>query len=253
MPASNPLYPPLPHFFSGYTLSVVYESDPEIIRELLPEPLEPDPRNLVVLNVEDWRWTMPVGPLMESGVWILAKYKNIHGSYLPFMYEDSDGALAAGREMFGYPKKFAKVSLTFGGQRIGSGEQVNDLGGAREMMTGVVNRCGINLYRINVALTEKAERTDELLPGISFGEGTINLRIIPNVDNKPLIQDLTFFPHTAEDRKISEAWRGPATISFEESPSDPIYKLKPIRVLGGVYQRVDEMWLRGGKILHKYI
>jgi acetoacetate decarboxylase len=249
MPASNPLYPPLPHFFSGYTLSIVYESDPEVIRDLMPEPLEPDPRNLVVINVQDLRWSS-CGPVSEGGVWILAKYKGLRGAYMPFMYMDSDVALAAGREIFGYPKKFAKISLTFGGRTLGSGERINDVGGAMEILTGVVNRGGTNIYKINAVLTEKA-KTDALIPNFSLGEGSIFLKIIPDVDGKPLVQQLTFLPSATLDKKVYETWRGPATISFEESPSDPIYKLKPIKILGGAYQRV-EFWIRAGKVLYKY-
>jgi len=249
MPASNPLYPPLPHFFSGYTLSIVYESDPKVIRELLPEPLEPDPRNLVVINAQDLRWSY-CGPVSEGGVWLLARYKDIKGAYMPFMYMDSDIALAAGREVLGYPKKFAKISLISGGRALGSTQEIDDVGGAKEILTGTVSRGGINIYKINMALTEKSN-TDELIPGFSLGEGSIFLKIIPDVDGKPLIQQLTFLPSATLDRKVYETWRGPATISFEESPSDPIYRLRPVKILGGAFQRV-EFWIRAGKVLHKY-
>ena len=165
------------------------------------------------------------------------------------MYMDSDTSVAIGRELYGYPKKLAKISLKFGGQALGSAEPIGALGG--ESMIGIVNRGGTNLYKMNVALTEKG-KTDEPLPGVPAGAANhINLRIIPNVDGKPLIQELTLTHFGPEDSKVYEAWRGPATISFEESPSDPIYKLKPVKILGGVFQRAD-IWLRAGQVLYKY-
>ena len=250
MPAANPLYPGPPWFFRGHSLTILYESDPKVLREMLPEPLEPDARNLVTIDAQYMPWSFPLGPCSESGVYIAARYKDKAGSYCPFMFMDSDASIAAGREVYGYPKKLAKISLCFGGHPLNSmTPDIGPVGG--EIMTGVVSRCGISLLKISAALIEKG-RTDEFLPGFPLGGNHINLRVIPNVDGKPLIRQLTLVEYRApEDFKVTEAWRGPATISFEESPSDPVYKLRPVRILGAVYQRC-EITLRAGEVLHTY-
>jgi acetoacetate decarboxylase len=251
--------PPPPYFFKGHTLTIFYESDPKVLREMLPEPLEPAPSNLVTIDAQYLPWSFPCGPCSEGGVYIAARYKDIIADYCPFMFMDSDVGVYGGREIYGYPKEIGNISLTFGGQALEYPmphgfplSSPHSEPGGREIMSGVVSRCGIDLYKINVALVEKGKPDDrEIVPGVPRVPAKhIVLKMIPNVDGKPLIRQLNLVP--LEQGNVLEEWKGPATISFGESPSDPIYKLKPVKVLGGVYQNV-EIWLGTGKILYDYL
>jgi len=254
-----PVYPPTtkpapPYYFKGYTLTIFYEADPKVLREMLPEPLEPAPSNLVTIDAQYLPWSFPCGPCSEGGVYIAAKYKDITADYCPFMFMDSDVGVYGGREIYGYPKEMGNISLTFGGLPLqhGFSSSPHSLPGGKELMTGVVNRCGVDLYKINVALVEKGKLDDsEIVPGVPrLPAKHIVLKMIPNVDGKPLIRQLNLVP--LEQGNVLEEWRGPATISFEESPADPIYKLRPVKILGGVYQHV-EIWLGTGKVIHDYL
>lgn len=48
---------------------------------------------------------------MDAGIMLSVRYKGRVGGYVLYEYEDDDGAMAAGRELWGYPKKFARIEL----------------------------------------------------------------------------------------------------------------------------------------------
>jgi acetoacetate decarboxylase len=47
----------------------------------------------------------------DTGLVIPVEYKGRVGVHVLYEYEDQDYAIAAGREMWGYPKKYAKCNL----------------------------------------------------------------------------------------------------------------------------------------------
>ena len=69
MPLAGPSYPPGPYrFLNREYMVITYETDPEIIREQLPEPLEPLDRPLV-----NYEWILcrirPVSAAIRKAVW----------------------------------------------------------------------------------------------------------------------------------------------------------------------------------------
>src|SRR5882757_6756810 len=98
MPASGPSYPAGPYRFINREFMVItYETDPDIVRAALPEPLEPLQHPLV-----NYEWIkMPdssgFGSYTESGIVIPCRLGSEEVSFVSQMYLDDDPPIAAGR------------------------------------------------------------------------------------------------------------------------------------------------------------
>ena len=112
MPAAGPSYPAGPYRFINREFMVItYESDPEAIREQLPEPLEPLDEPLV-----NYEWIkMPdssgFGSYTETGIVIPCRLGGEEVNFVSQMYLDDDPPISAGREIWGFPKKYAHPKL----------------------------------------------------------------------------------------------------------------------------------------------
>ena len=112
MPAAGPSYPAGPYrFINREYMVITYETDAEIIREQLPEPLEPLDQPLV-----HYEWIrMPdssgFGSYTETGTVIPCRFGREEVNFVSQMYLDDDPPIAAGREIWGFPKKYAHPKL----------------------------------------------------------------------------------------------------------------------------------------------
>src|SRR3990167_2945277 len=111
MPITRPAYPKGPYRFINREFFIItYETDLDILKQVVPEPLEvTEP----VVKFEFIR--MPdstgFGDYTESGQVIPVRYKGKTGGYVHSMYLDDEAPIAAGREIWGFPKKLASPCL----------------------------------------------------------------------------------------------------------------------------------------------
>jgi len=116
IPVHAPLYDPSLTYGSNQceALTVLVESDAATLQELL----EPTPFEFIVpyawIEIVVLREAFGVRPFASGGVIIPAHHppSGLDGGYYAFCYIDTDEGLALGREPFGYPKKYADVTLT---------------------------------------------------------------------------------------------------------------------------------------------
>src|SRR5207253_1858151 len=111
MPLTSPAYPMGPYRFIHREFFIIsYRTDPELLRAVVPEPLEITD---AVVNYEFIR--MPdstgFGDYTESGQVIPVTYQGKPGNYTHAMYLDDHPPLAGGRELWGFPKKLASPTL----------------------------------------------------------------------------------------------------------------------------------------------
>jgi acetoacetate decarboxylase len=112
MPLASPSYPRGPYrFIDREYMIVTYESDPDAIREALPEPLELDGSNCVLYEFIRMPDSAGFGDYTESGVVIPAVLKGEHVNFTAQMYLDDEPPIAGGREIWGFPKKSANPKL----------------------------------------------------------------------------------------------------------------------------------------------
>jgi len=104
------------------------------------------------------------------------KYKDIPGVYVFSIYVDDDVALTAGREIWGIPKKMAKIEL--------SSIQNNKI-------KGKISRKGTILFDVEVEIKKEAPGMDPkaMFEALPF----YNLKLIPDVANntKPALRQIT--------------------------------------------------------------
>src|SRR3954466_16373568 len=112
MPVASPSYPRGPYrFINREYFIITYESDPGAIRAALPEPLEPDGSNTVLYEFIRMPDSAGFGDYTESGIVIPATFRGEPVNFTAQMYLDDEPPIAGGREIWGFPKKYANPTL----------------------------------------------------------------------------------------------------------------------------------------------
>ena len=150
-----------------------------------------------------------------------ATYKGKVENYSVSLMLDNDIAFAAGREIWGSPKKIAEVSL-----------EEKDGG-----LTGTVKRGNRVLVKTSMQIGSLGKSSD------AAGSATYyNLKLVP------------FTPTTLENVELKKVYkdRGQRTLEFAESPADPFQNIPVVEVVDGFYVNsdFDLVW---GKVIHDYL
>ena len=130
-------------FVNREFLVITYETDPDLIRAGLPEPLEPIEQPIVHYEWIKMPDSSGFGSYTESGLVIPARLHGEEVNFVSQMYLDDDPPIAAGREIWGFPKKYAHPKLeivkdTFTGTLEYAGQLVamGTMGYKHESMAG---------------------------------------------------------------------------------------------------------------------
>jgi acetoacetate decarboxylase len=226
-------------FSNAEMLTIVWETKPEIISRLLPEPLKPAKNPLALAFLANYPSTNFSEPYMESALFILADFNNEQGLFCLSMPVTDDTALIGGREYFGYPKKMALVSIN---------KNVSESGGWTE-------RHGIRFMQIKAAMTGKINHPDsmETILGLYKKKADaqaltiFNFKYFPSAEltgfdfNPKLIKEEVLFRH-----KTFEPCEG--EIIFNKSECDPWYEVEVVKVLGAFYTIGDNTMLKGSYV-----
>jgi len=111
MPLASPAYPKGPYRFINREFFIVtYETDMDVLKNVVPEPLEVT-EPIVKFEFIRMPDSTGFGDYTESGQIIPVTYKGKKGGYSHAMYLDDEAPIAAGREIWGFPKKLASPQL----------------------------------------------------------------------------------------------------------------------------------------------
>jgi acetoacetate decarboxylase len=232
MPLTSPAYPPGPYRFANREyLIITYRTDPEKLRAVVPEPLMPDG---AIVKYEFIR--MPdstgFGDYTETGQVIPVLFQGRKGSYSHCMFLNDDPPIAAGRELWGFPKKLADPTL-----RIEIDTLIGTLDyGPVRVATGSM---GYKHKQADVAAAKTALAAPNFL-----------LKIIPHVDGTPRICELV--EYYLEDIAVKGAWSGPAALDLHAHALAPVAELPVLEVLSGIHILAD-LTLGLGKVVHDYL
>ncbi len=209
---------------------VVYETDIENVGRVIPEPLEPRTK-IVIVCVSEFELGATQGSFAEAAIYVQVKFGKTEGDYEPFLYVGSHLPLTGGREIWGYQKKMADISLHH----------------EYEAVRGQVNRLGHQIIKTLVVPEYPATMDD-----VPWSAGGIfSLKYIPGAEEgEPPLRQLIFTEgkFTAQEGKF---FGGRGSIVYERSEIDPTYLLHPKRVISGFFG-VGELFLPLGKIVHRY-
>lgn len=219
MPFKNPAYPKGPYKFHNREYMIItYRTDPDKLRAAIPEPLEMDEP---VVKYEFIR--MPdstgFGDYTESGQVLPVIYKGKKGGYTHRMYLDDHPPIAAGRELWGFPKTLATPRLH---QEIDTLVGTLDYGPVR-VATGTMG------YKYNEADLKVVKEV--------FARPNYLLKIIPHVDGSARICELVEF--FLEDITIKGAWTGPAALSLMPHALAPVADLPVLEVVSAMHVLTD--------------
>ena len=118
------------------TLTILFETKPEDIANVLPPPLEPTGRPFAACGLGEFNSS--VGRWKGGGLFIPARYGDLRGQYVAAMYGDLDSPCFYGRAKVGEPKKLARVVLEMEGDR----------------MRGSLTRHGVTVIEMEARLTQ---------------------------------------------------------------------------------------------------
>ena len=108
MPLTQPAYPPGPYrFVNREYLTITYRTDADKLRAVVPEPLEID-TPLVKFEFIRMPDSTGFGDYTEAGQVIPVSFRGRKGGYTHGMFLNDHPPIAAGRELWGFPKKLAQ-------------------------------------------------------------------------------------------------------------------------------------------------
>jgi acetoacetate decarboxylase len=253
MPLGASLYPPPPYEFrDAEQISLCFEADGAAVSALLPRGLvidgvDGDPsRAYCEMRVCLYHWSA-FGPFRET--YILVRVCG-HGDrpyyFLPLIFTDNEAPLAAGRELWGYPKKLARMTWDWGGAAKG--------GAMGEQMIFSVNRPASTPLFTAVFTPERQADTSE-----RHGLPVVSHRYLPPSDasRAPAANELIELAspkHLQRDAAGNlKLWAGRGSITFHStSELDPWHLFTPTLMKTSFWQ-ISDFNLPYGRVIHDYL
>ena len=234
-PWDAPLVPEFPFTFRNVeVMTLAYRTRLDAVRALLPPPLEPtnDWVLIHIYNMNDVEW---LGSYQECNVMIGARLgEKASRGYSPYIFLNSYVGLAHGREVHGQPKKFGDPRLET----------------RKDLLVGTLNRNGIDVITGTMAYKQQRGTLDELKKTTYDFSVNLNYKVIPHIDGRPAIRQLT--SRKLADVKVQECWAGPCTVELRANAQAPVYKL-PVLETGTGYHWYADFTLVKGEVLHDYM
>ena len=232
MPLTSPAYPIGPYrFYHREFLVIGYRTDPQKLRELVPEPLQVT-EPLVKFEFIRMPDSTGFGDYSESGQVIPVSFQGRKGSYIHCMFLDDHPPIAGGRELWGFPKKLAKPTLR------------DEL----DTLVGTLNYGSVRIASGTMGYKHKS--ADLAAVKASLLTPTFLLKIIPHVDGTPRICELV--EYMLEDVDLKGAWTGPAALTLFSHALAPLAELPVLEVVSGTHIIAD-LTLGLGKVVHDYL
>ena len=111
MPLTSPAFPPGPYrFVNREYLIITYRTDSAVLESVVPEPLTWD-EPLVKYEFVRMPDSTGFGDYTESGQVIPVRFNGQEGGYSHAMFLNDGPPIYGGRELWGFPKKYAQPSL----------------------------------------------------------------------------------------------------------------------------------------------
>ena len=176
MPRQCGLYGPPPYIYHNMRAIVaIVQCKPGVKEKYLPPEFKPIDYGFDTIFITEYPESN-LGPYNEALIMLYCSYKGNPGAYVFNIYVDSEEALTAGREIYGYPKKMCDIKLS----------PIQD-----NKVSGSLTRKGITFLDIEVEVLDRPPGMDpaDMIAGMPL----YNLKIIPDVfdNSKPVLRQLT--------------------------------------------------------------
>lgn len=232
MPLSSPAYPKGPYrFVDRQFLIITYRTDPDRLRLVIPEPLE-FTESLVRFEFIRMPDSTGFGDYTECGQVIPVHFRGKEGSYSHAMYLNDGPPIFGGRELWGFPKKYAQPSLTV----------------EKDTLVGTLDYGPVRVATGTMGFKHKAISKEDVLKSIA--KPNYLLKIIPHVDASPRICEIVSYD--LEQVTLKGAWSGPAALDLHAHALAPVADLPVIEVVSALHLIAD-LTLGLGKVVHDYL
>jgi acetoacetate decarboxylase len=231
-PLTSPAFAPVvPRFTDREYLNIVYRTDADALRAVVPEPLRID-EPLVRFEVMKMGDVTGYGPYTESGQAIEVSLDGERGEYLHAMYLDNFPATASGREVSAYPKTIGAPGLY-----VDHGTLVGTLDhGTLRVATATMG------YKHHELDRREAEA--------QITVPTFMLKTVPGYDGSPRVQELVRTEIT--DVEVKWAYTGPARLQLFQHVLAPLADLPVLEIVSASHILTD-LTLAPVKPVHDYL
>jgi len=197
-------------FKGAQMVGILYQTERSIIERVLPPPLEPAEEPWALAYIASFPDTN-LGPgYREGALFVRCQYKGEVGNHcLSMPLEASEDRMLNGRDIYGFPKKLAKVSF-----RKTDG-----------MVEASIERHGVRFCSITMQpLTELSEPPLKAGPNFLF-------KFQPSSTLTPGFDGPVSIVRQQTDLEYLHFQMGMGHISFEDSPHDPWSEIRCVQVL----------------------
>lgn len=217
-PLKSPLYPPPPyHYKDAKIFLALFNPTVESIEKILPDPLRPSQLPLagVMTGIQP---CVEAGTFTESALLVQCIYDNPEtgeevGVYFAHVYADTDVAIAAGREIWGYARKRADITMKWDG----------------DTLEATTIRNGNTLFKTRCTFDEDGEWIDS--------GPNLNVKRIPSVTGKGFDLSVLTAAHLTYDIKNGRS--GDVEIEITSGPDDKLDILEIETPMIGLYFDCD--------------
>ncbi len=231
---TDPMYPAPPYQYkNNQIVTIVFNTTAEVLKNLVPKPMVPLPSNIIFiyfgrLNVLHGSLTFSY---LESGIAIPVMMEGKVGNYASVLYLDKALGIPPGREIYGFPKKDARMKFVRDGKSI----------------IFKIERFDVPIVTATVKLKEQI-KPDSGTPNLPW----FNLKIIPSVVRgaPPEVKQIT--SAITKETQTSKMFNGEVKLKFQSSAFDKLGDIPITNIIAVRYSEGDFI-LDYGKIIYDYL
>ena len=165
---------------------------------------------------------------------IPARFRGEDVGFVSQMYLNDDPPNAAGREIWGFPKKYAHPKLEI----------------VKDTLTGTLHYTGQLVAMGTMAYKHASMAHDGGRTAAGLAKTQVNLKIIPGVDGNPALCQLVAYNLT--EIEVKGAWSGPGRLHLVPHVNAPVADL-PVRRILGASHFIADLTLPYGRVIFDYL
>jgi acetoacetate decarboxylase len=215
-------------FAGAQMLGVFFLTRPEIVARLLPAPLAPDETPRAMMFIAEYPSTN-LGPgYREAALFLGCRYRSEPGNYcLSMPIDGQESRLYNGRDIFGYPKKMARIHLAQEGPEL----------------VGWVERHGTRFVEIRARLTGNLPEMPKPGPNFLF-------KASPRIDLRPGFDGTVLLCRQQTDVDMKQLRIGSAEVILRECQHDPWAEVEVTELIFA-YHLVSDNTMQPGSVLQE--
>jgi acetoacetate decarboxylase len=217
------------HFEDAELLLNFWETSPEIVKKLLPAPLQPGPVPVAMGVLANYRHTSFGEGYLESSLYLMSRHNGENGMFCISMPITSEPAADGHSKLLEYPRKVANAAfMSAAGGAAGSGERF----GLNYFSTKAWLNGEFNSDDAHELIDECMDLADPVRIVHFNYSGEHYYKYLPFESDRFIYRrEVTIYPVKME--------KGHADIQVARSIYEPWFRVAVTRVLGAVYIRGD--------------